>query len=384
MNAWPTQEDISLVVSYTEDARKTDPAAVDKLDKPERFVYEVSERVDAEPLLRVWCLRDSVVELCNSISHQCSMLNKACQTIIRSEALKSFLAVILTLGNTMNRGSAVGNALGFDISILNSLSAIKSNDNSCSLLSFALGLAECHAPQSFNIPLELQSLSTLPPFAVANLRKDAQQMSLKSSLVENISLSQSCSDQAVKNNFHRMAKEITGAAAAAKANFDAAEESNRNLALFYGRSERDLDSFDTDAFFTSLSTFVSEFKIERENRIREKSHQNKPDSAGAAGAKKRPKTNQGASSNRCNPLIVTVLFSLLLQLPKALRKRWPRCRCRVLSATLFIREQHLDLFVILPLPFNSVHFVSFLVNLNPCLIVLQSGDDAASHQKFRR
>jgi hypothetical protein len=293
LNAWPTQEDISLVLSYTEDARKTDVSAVEKLDKPERFVYEASERTDAEPMLRIWCLRDSVVEIGNSIAHQCSIVKKVCSALIRSEALKSFLAVVLTLGNTMNYGSSVGNAFGFDISILNTLSSIKSNDNSCSLLSFALGLAECHAPQSFNIPMELQCVSTLPAHTVANLKKDAQQMAAKASLVENIALSHSCTDQELKNNFDRMVTEIRDAAAVAKSNFDAAEESSRNLAIYSGRSDRDLDSFDADAFFSTLSSFVSEFKIERENRIREKSLQSKADASGAAGAKKRPKTNQG-------------------------------------------------------------------------------------------
>jgi hypothetical protein len=91
-----------------------------------------------------------------------------------------------------------------------------------------------------------------------------------------------------------MVKEIKDAAALAKSNFDAAEESSRSLALYSGRSERDLDAFDADAFFAALSSFVSEFKVERENRIREKSLQNKSDAAGAA-AKKRPKTNQGVS-----------------------------------------------------------------------------------------
>jgi hypothetical protein len=305
-NAWPTSEDVSLVVSYTEDARKSDAAAVDKLDKPERFVYEVSERVDAEPMLKIWCLRDSIVEIGNSITQQCSIVNKACSTIIRSEALKSFLAVVLTLGNTMNRGSSVGNAFGFDISILNTLSAIKSNDNSCSLLSFALGLAESHAPQSFNVPLELQCVTTLPAFAVSNLRKDAQQMAAKASLVENIALSQTCSDQELKANFNRMVKEIKDVAAIAKSNFDAAEESARNLALYSGRSERDLDAFDADAFLSALSSFVSEFKTERENRIREKSLQNKADTAGAAAAKKRPKTNQGTPIAACNLLVLTL------------------------------------------------------------------------------
>lgn len=298
LSAWPTQEDISLVVSYTEDARKSDAAAAEKLDKPERFVYEVSERIDAEPMLKIWCLRDSVLEIGNSIAHQCGIVNKACNAVIRSEALKSFLAVVLTLGNTMNRGSSVGNAFGFDISILNTLSSIKSNDNSCSLLSFALGLAESHAPQSFSIPLELQCVSTLPACAVSNLKKDAQQMAAKASLVENIALSQSCSDQDLKNNFNGMVKEIKDAAAISKSNYDAAEESSRSLALYSGKSERDVDAFDADAFFAALSTFVSEFKIERESRIREKSLQNKSDATGAAATKKRPKTNQAPDGSQ--------------------------------------------------------------------------------------
>jgi hypothetical protein len=294
LNAWPTQEDISLVVSYVEDARKSDASAVDKLDKPERFVFEVSERLDAEPMLRIWCLRDSVVEMGNSTGLLCDTVTKVCNTVIRSEALKSFLAVVLTLGNTMNRGSSVGNAFGFDISILSTLSAIKANDNSCSLLSFALSLAESHAPQSFNIPSELQSVTTLPQNSVANLKKDAQQLAAKACLVENVALSQPCNDQDMKNNFDRMVQEIKDSAAVAKSKFDAAEESARTLALYSGRQEKDLDSFDADALFSTLSSFVSEFKIERESRIREKSLLNKADAAGAAGAKKRPKTNQGA------------------------------------------------------------------------------------------
>ena len=53
----------------------------------------------------------------------------------QSLALRSCLALCLRIGNTLNRGTARGNASGFDLTVLPTLAAVKSaEDKTLSLM----------------------------------------------------------------------------------------------------------------------------------------------------------------------------------------------------------------------------------------------------------
>lgn len=60
----------------------------------------------------------------------------ACIQLRTSEKFSKILEIILLIGNTMNQGKKQGNARGFKLDLLNTLSNTKSSDNSMNLLDY--------------------------------------------------------------------------------------------------------------------------------------------------------------------------------------------------------------------------------------------------------
>lgn len=71
----------------------------------------------------------------------------ACQELIASKKFGRILQVILSIGNYLNSGSFIGNAVGFELPILTHLNEIKSNDNKKTLLHFLVQTIEKDFPE---------------------------------------------------------------------------------------------------------------------------------------------------------------------------------------------------------------------------------------------
>lgn len=70
---------------------------------------------------------------------------EACIQLKTSEKFSKILEIILMIGNTMNQGKKQGNAKGFKLDLLNTLSNTKSSDNSMNLLDYiAMIILEKH------------------------------------------------------------------------------------------------------------------------------------------------------------------------------------------------------------------------------------------------
>ncbi|XP_072906689.1 formin-2 isoform X2 [Hemitrygon akajei] len=105
------------------------------LDKPEQFLYELSQIVNFSE--RVFCIlfQSTFLENIAAINRKLELMDKLCKTLQTSTGVKQVLSLILAFGNYMNGGNrSRGQADGFGLEILPKLRDVKSSDNSINLL----------------------------------------------------------------------------------------------------------------------------------------------------------------------------------------------------------------------------------------------------------
>ncbi|XP_069465115.1 formin-2-like isoform X2 [Ambystoma mexicanum] len=142
---------------------------VPSLDKPERFLYELS--LIPNFYERAFCIlfRDAFLENIPSIHRKIELLRNVCETLRKGPAVKQVLAVILAFGNYMNGGNqSRGQADGFNLDILPKLKDVKSGDKSHTLLTYIASyylrhIYECgQEEKSFLFQPEPQDVFPLP------------------------------------------------------------------------------------------------------------------------------------------------------------------------------------------------------------------------------
>ncbi|XP_038073094.1 uncharacterized protein LOC119741421, partial [Patiria miniata] len=107
------------------------------LDKPEQFLYELSQIPDFAD--RVYCMtfQASFHENLTSLRGKLGNVQYVCEVLLTSEGVKKILGLILAFGNYMNGGNRTrGQADGFGLDILAKLKDVKSMDNKISLLQY--------------------------------------------------------------------------------------------------------------------------------------------------------------------------------------------------------------------------------------------------------
>ena len=72
----------------------------------------------------------------NQVSNRVSTISNACRRITNSKSLKSVLANVLAIGNTMNQGTHAGDARGLKLDSLLKLTQTKSHDKKMTVLDF--------------------------------------------------------------------------------------------------------------------------------------------------------------------------------------------------------------------------------------------------------
>lgn len=109
------------------------------LDKPEQFLYQLSEIPNFSQ--RVFCIlfQSTFHECITSVVRKIEILQKVCKNVQGSESVLRVLGLVLAFGNYMNGGNRTrGQADGFTLDILPKLKDVKSSDNSQSLLSYVV------------------------------------------------------------------------------------------------------------------------------------------------------------------------------------------------------------------------------------------------------
>ncbi|XP_033639550.1 uncharacterized protein LOC117300002 isoform X2 [Asterias rubens] len=129
-------------IRHQDDELKTIKAHLAKesdepLDKPEQFLYELSQIPNFAE--RVYCMtfQASFKENLTSLRTKLGNVQFVCEVLLTSKGVKKVLGLILAFGNYMNGGNRTrGQADGFGLDILAKLKDVKSQDNKISLLQY--------------------------------------------------------------------------------------------------------------------------------------------------------------------------------------------------------------------------------------------------------
>ncbi|CAJ1078327.1 formin isoform X3 [Xyrichtys novacula] len=109
------------------------------LDKPEQFLYELSQIPDFAGRAHCIIFQSAFIDGIASIQRKLNTLSSVCQALLESDSVKRVVGLVLALGNHMNGGSRVrGQADGFGLEILPKLKDVKSRDNRISLVDYVV------------------------------------------------------------------------------------------------------------------------------------------------------------------------------------------------------------------------------------------------------
>uniref|UniRef100_A0AAV2KAY1 FH2 domain-containing protein n=1 Tax=Knipowitschia caucasica TaxID=637954 RepID=A0AAV2KAY1_KNICA len=104
------------------------------LDKPEQFLYELSQISDFAGRAQCIIFQSSFLDGIVSIRHKLRTVSSVCEELSQRQSVKQVMGLVLALGNHMNGGSRTrGQADGFGLDILPKLKDVKSRDNRINL-----------------------------------------------------------------------------------------------------------------------------------------------------------------------------------------------------------------------------------------------------------
>lgn len=107
-------------------------------DKPEAFLRTLLSIPRVSSRLRCWSISRSFAEAADTLDAPITALTMALTEVAASEAMRVVLGALLAYGNHMNGGTSRGQADGFAMTDLMSVSGAKAADNRQTLLSYAL------------------------------------------------------------------------------------------------------------------------------------------------------------------------------------------------------------------------------------------------------
>ncbi|KAM7395126.1 hypothetical protein PAMA_006735 [Pampus argenteus] len=109
------------------------------LDKPEQFLYELSQIPDFAGRAHCIIFQAAFVDGIASIQRKLNTVSSVCKALLHSDDVREVMGLVLALGNRMNGGNRTrGQADGFGLEILPKLKDVKSRDNRISLVDYVV------------------------------------------------------------------------------------------------------------------------------------------------------------------------------------------------------------------------------------------------------
>ncbi|XP_052001417.1 formin-1-like [Xyrauchen texanus] len=109
------------------------------LDKPEQFLYELSQIPDFASRAHCIIFQSAFVDLMSSVHRKVEVISTVCKALRESDSVKDVIGLVLAFGNYMNGGNRTrGQADGFGLEILPKLKDVKSRDNRISLVDYVV------------------------------------------------------------------------------------------------------------------------------------------------------------------------------------------------------------------------------------------------------
>ncbi|KAM9552801.1 uncharacterized protein ACWYII_034818 [Salvelinus alpinus] len=116
---------------------QTSEEEVKLLDKPEQFLFELSQIPDFPDRASCIIFQSVFIDAITSIQHKLDNVSRVCKDVMDTSSVREVMGLILALGNHMNGGNTTrGQADGFGLEILPKLKDVKSRDNRISLVDY--------------------------------------------------------------------------------------------------------------------------------------------------------------------------------------------------------------------------------------------------------
>uniref|UniRef100_A0A3Q3XD31 FH2 domain-containing protein n=1 Tax=Mola mola TaxID=94237 RepID=A0A3Q3XD31_MOLML len=129
-------EELERIKKHYETSEEED---IKLLDKPERFLYELSQIPDFADRAHCIIFRSAFFDGIASIQRKLNTVSCVCETLLEGMGVRRVVGLVLALGNHMNGGSRVrGQADGFGLEILPKLKDVKSRDNRINLMDYVV------------------------------------------------------------------------------------------------------------------------------------------------------------------------------------------------------------------------------------------------------
>ncbi|XP_038824387.1 formin-like [Salvelinus namaycush] len=109
------------------------------LDKPEQFLYELSQIPDFPGRASCIIFQSFFIDAIASVQRKVDIVSRVCKDLLETSSVREVMGLVLALGNHMNGGNGTrGQADGFGLEILPKLKDVKSRDNRISLVDYVV------------------------------------------------------------------------------------------------------------------------------------------------------------------------------------------------------------------------------------------------------
>ncbi|XP_039548585.1 formin isoform X3 [Pimephales promelas] len=123
----------------------SDEEQVKLLDKPEQFLYELSQVPEFSSRVHCLIFQSKFTDAVASMQRKTEIILHVCKCLLEKVSVREVMGLVLALGNYMNGGSrARGQADGFGLEILPKLKDVKSRENHISLLDYIVSYYLLH------------------------------------------------------------------------------------------------------------------------------------------------------------------------------------------------------------------------------------------------
>eukprot|EP00484_Ammonia_sp_Unknown_P022348 CAMPEP_0197044232 /NCGR_PEP_ID=MMETSP1384-20130603/20332_1 /TAXON_ID=29189 /ORGANISM="Ammonia sp." /LENGTH=1020 /DNA_ID=CAMNT_0042475657 /DNA_START=88 /DNA_END=3150 /DNA_ORIENTATION=- len=272
----------------------------------EQFFFALCDFYNLQQRLKLWMFKQNFHEICDSLLDQYKTVGKACDKIRNNKNLKLLLTIIMAFGNHMNSGTRKGCVYGFDLKILTQMTAVKSFDNTRSLLMYVYEFCDRKYPNAIKVLPELtDTLKAASSMEVETLKQAYERIQENMKEVKNLITSDEIENYDIDDKFIMVLTDFHKTAAPKMKKFNMTVgnvmvSTKRVMKKFSYGSEEEPKSI--ESFFQIWWKFVQDFGAAKEKLIDlEKERQKRIEKRKKAKDKARKKELHQKYGNRSLP-----------------------------------------------------------------------------------
>eukprot|EP01060_Flectonema_neradi_P005569 TRINITY_DN1370_c1_g2_i1.p1 TRINITY_DN1370_c1_g2~~TRINITY_DN1370_c1_g2_i1.p1 ORF type:complete len:972 (+),score=192.64 TRINITY_DN1370_c1_g2_i1:138-2918(+) len=243
------------------------------------YFYLVSSEVpDLEDRLSMWLYtHDFKAQIADAVSELKEMESAFDILLDESTSFTEVLSIVLALGNTLNKGTSHGAAMGFSVSDLGQLSSVKANDGKSNLMEFLVKTVATKRPKLISFVEELDPVSKARNLSLPTIQQNVRQITSNfDSILKKLANAATNGGDTMTSKLSKFVLESQDSVNECSSLRSQVQQKARNLSLHYGEGP----SFDEAVFFTHVCTFRNHFEttLEEYNKKQEmKKRQQKKD-----------------------------------------------------------------------------------------------------------